>query len=334
MNKNVTGNQIYRLPAAWEPQDAMLLVWPGEQAIAVSEDIVELYEALVAVLIDYADVILVAPINQFDEIKERLVLMEVPIEYVYFYDASATDTKLSSINVRDYGPFIIESENEFILAANQNSFVDSLYKQQAFPCVVLDDQAVSLSWSGIESDGGENLLVNVKKLYEKNSEFSADHIDEFFQNNIANNNIIRIESQFAELDIIRLCPGNKLIYLDCDEKNSLYYEPVQNLKNSLIEQMSLSEKKLELIPLPWGGVLTNDDGIEYSANYSQFVVINEAVLVPLFDLPSDEDAMEIISQVFPGFDILGFPSSSLAVLNTSLLRVTQSIPEGVLEPLS
>jgi agmatine deiminase len=333
MNKNVTEDVIYRLPAAWEPQDAMLLVWPDKQAIAVSEDIVELYEALVAVLVDYADVILVAPINQFDEIKERLALMEVPIEYVYFYDVGETDTKPFSINVRDYGPFIVEAENEFILATNQNSFVDSLHKQQAFPCTVFENQAVSLSWSNIESDGGENLLVNVKKLCDQNPGLLAIDLEEFFLNKIANNNVIRIESQFAEMGILRLCPGNKLIYLDCDEKTSSHYEAVQNFKNNLIQQMDSSENKLELVPLPWGGILINDDGIEYLANYSQFVVINEAVLVPLFDLPSDEEAMEIISQVFPGFDILGFPSSSLAVLKTSLLRVTQPIPEGVLEPL-
>lgn len=328
MNDKVTENKPYRLAACWEPQDAMLLVWPSQDEIAISEDIVELYEALVTVLVDYADVILIAAANEFDAIKERLVLMEVPIEYVYFYDVAST-----SINVREYGPFVVESENQFTLWAKKKSFSEILYTQKALPCAVLENQAVQLSLNDIESDGGENLLVNLQQLRERNPDLSVASIKEFVQDKIYNNNIIWVDHQLTDTNIVRLCPDNKLVYLDCDEINSSYYEPIQNLKHNLIQRIETIEKNIELISLPWAGIITNDDGVEYLANYSQFVVINEAVLVPLFDLPSDEDAMEVISQIFPGFDILGFPSSSLAILKTSLLKVTQSIPEGVLEPL-
>ena len=327
MNEIVTKNK-YRVPASWEPQDAILLVWPNEREIAASEDIIELYEALATLLIDYADVIVVAPGNQLDAIKERLVLMDAPVEYVYFYD-----TQSASINVRDYGPFIVESENGFVLLFKQNEFAEALYSKQAFPCAALESQLVELSWNAIESDGGENLLINLRPLCEQNPGLSVDDIKEYVQNKMYNNNIIWIESQLMDTNIVRLCPGNKLVYLDCDEQNSVYYQPIQNLKNNVIQQIETAAKNIEFIPLPWGGVITYDDNVEYVANYSQFVVINEALLVPLFDLPSDEDAMEVISELFPGFDILGFPSSSLALLNSSLLKINQPIPEGVLEPL-
>jgi agmatine deiminase len=332
MNKNVTEDVIYRLPAAWEPQDAMLLVWPNEQAIAVSEEILELYEALVTVLVDYADVIVVASTNQFDAIKERLALMEVPIEYVYFYDAAAMDKKLSSFNVRDYGPFVVEAENQFVLLAKSKSFSEMLYLQGAMPCVLLQNQDIQFTNDAIESDGGDNLLVNIQILCDRNSGFSVEKLKEYLEQKIAVKNILWLDNPSALTNMIRLCPNNKLVMLDCDEEQSPYYEPMQKLKTNLIQQMQVSGNSLELIFLPWAGVVSCD-GIEYLADYSQFVVINEAVLVPLFDLPSDEDAMEVISQLFPGFDILGFPSISLAVLKTGLVRVTHSIPEGVLEPL-
>jgi agmatine deiminase len=327
MNKNLKDHETYRLPAAWEPQDAMLLVWPDQKDTAFSDDIVELYEALVTVLVDYTDVVLVAPANQFEEIKERLVLMEVPIEYVYFYDLPAP-----SISLHHYGPYIVEAENKFILLAKSKSFSEMLYLQDAMPCVLLQKQSIQLSHEAMESDGGENLLVNIQILCDQNPEFSVDTIKEYVQQKISVKNILWIDNQSTITNIIRLCPGNKLVMLDCDEDQSPYYQPIQKLKTNLVQQMQASGIYLELIFLPWAGVVSHD-GFECLADYSQFVVINEAVLVPLFDLPSDEDAMEVMSQLFPGFDILGFPSISLAVLKTGLARVTHSIPEGVLEPL-
>ncbi len=97
--------------------------------------------------------------------------------------------------------------------------------------------------------------------------------------------------------------------------------------------MDKLKQPMNLIPLPWGGVIEDDNGVECLVDYSQFIVVNEAVLVPLFDVPSDEDAMEILSQVFPGFEILGFPSMVLTGIKSSLLKITLSVAEGVLEPL-
>ncbi len=327
MNKPTQDNLTFRLPATWEPQDAIVLVWPGKQDQDISEDILELYEALITVLIDYADVVVIAPTDQIESIKERLVLMEVPTEYVYFYDIP-----VPSINLHSYGPFIVESENQFFILATKGSFSESLYMQKAMPCAHLQHHNIHLSSDAIESDGGANLLVNLQRLCDYNPELTKEDIKKYIQQKIDAENILWVEELLDTNSFIRLCPGNKLVILDCDEKNSFYYEPIQNCKKQLLQQISTSGKAIELVSLPWAGVLSCD-GIDYLADYSQFVVINEAVLVPLFDLPSDEDAMEIISEIFPGFDILGFPSISLAILKMSLAKVTQSIPEGVLEPL-
>jgi agmatine deiminase len=58
--------------------------------------------------------------------------------------------------------------------------------------------------------------------------------------------------------------------------------------------------------------------------------VNGAVLVPIYDLPSDEDALEVIATAFPGYEILGIPCMALIERGGSLHCVTMQIPEGVL----
>jgi agmatine deiminase len=66
-----------RLPAEWEPQDAVMLTWPHKNSPWdwILDDVVELYEALATVICDYADVIIAVPETQVDEVRARLEAM-------------------------------------------------------------------------------------------------------------------------------------------------------------------------------------------------------------------------------------------------------------------
>jgi agmatine deiminase len=85
-----------------------------------------------------------------------------------------------------------------------------------------------------------------------------------------------------------------------------------------------------LLPLPWPGEKFGDGDTRLPASYANFLVVNEAVLVPIYDALSDEDALEVISQAFPGFEIMGIPCSILIERGGSLHCITMQLPEGVL----
>src|SRR5690625_7131532 len=61
-----------RLPAEWEPQDAVMLTWPHRDSDWAPhlDDVTQLYEALVAVIVDYADVIIVVPEGELEAIRK------------------------------------------------------------------------------------------------------------------------------------------------------------------------------------------------------------------------------------------------------------------------
>jgi agmatine deiminase len=47
----------------------------------------------------------------------------------------------------------------------------------------------------------------------------------------------------------------------------------------------------------------------------------------------DEDALEVVSRAFPGYEIFGIPCLSLIERGGSLHCITMQLPEGVLEEI-
>lgn len=321
----------FRFPAPWEPQDAVLLVWPDVNTSGQIhvEDVEELYEALIALLVDYVDIILVVPGGKTDPVKERLILMDVPIEYVYFYEGFQ-----HSINIRDFGPFIVESASGFVvLNGLDDGFTADLFSRNAFPCSKLEKNNLYLSWSDIESNGNELILVDMKQLLQKNPSSTESSIKNFLLGNTSAVELLSFDEDISTAPgFVRLGLLNQLLFLHCDDSASSYYDSSKKRLESMHRMNQQLESPMELVSLPWS-IFVTDEGTEWIADYSQFIVVNETVLVPIFDLPTDDEAMEIISQSFPGFDIFGFPSRSLAQINTGLFRIIQPVPEGVLEPL-
>jgi len=330
MYKNSSESKIYRFPASWEPKDAILLVWPDAEAISIADEIEELYEALISVLVDYADIIIATTAEQIEQIKNRLIRMEVCLDYVSFCESNH-----ASINIGEIGPFIVEEGNQFIaLATESNIFVPSLFEQKNLPCAELEKSKVHLSWKGVESDGQDVLLINLSEIRKTNSQLFPADIQEFFKIYSSQKNILVMNDELssADLGLIRLSPDNQLLYLDCDNPSDSKYALFKQRSDSLNQLIEAHGNKLTLSGLPCEN-FKGEDGLEYLADYSQFIVINEAVLVPMYELPTDEDAMDIISQAYAGFDIFGFPSRILSPLKTGLFTITQTIPEGVQEPL-
>lgn len=69
-------------------------------------------------------------------------------------------------------------------------------------------------------------------------------------------------------------------------------------------------RELEVFDLPMPPpVFAGQDRLP--ASYANFYVANAAVLVPVFDAPSDQEAIDVLRPLFPGREIVGIPSRSL-----------------------
>jgi agmatine deiminase len=86
-----------------------------------------------------------------------------------------------------------------------------------------------------------------------------------------------------------------------------------------------------LIPLPWPAAKFDEEGTRLPATYANFLVINDAVLVPTYQDPNDAAALVAVGQAFPDRAIIGIDCLPLILQHGSLHCVTMQLPRGVLQ---
>lgn len=343
-----------RLPAEWEPQDAVILTWPHKDTAWnwILEDVTELYEALTTVIVDYADVIIALPSNMIEEVYARLDMMGAPMDYIYLYPCDSDDTW-----TRDHGPITVETAQGFQLLDFQfngwgnkfphqkdNQISQQLFAQKAFPYASIEVQDWVLEGGSIESDGQGTLLSTSKCLLNKNrnSDLNKEEIEKRLKTTFGARKINWLDHGYLAGDdtdshidtLARLCPNNTIVYTACDDEQDEHYIELKKMESQLKTFTNADNEPYRLLPLPWTGpVLGRDSDARLPSTYANFLIVNEAVLVPIYEMPMDEDALEVISQAFPGFEILGIPCTALIEQGGSLHCITMQIPEGVLEPL-
>jgi agmatine/peptidylarginine deiminase len=84
-----------------------------------------------------------------------------------------------------------------------------------------------------------------------------------------------------------------------------------------------------LIPLPLPEAKFSADGSRLPAGYANFLILNEAVLVPIYDDPADNIALERLHSCFPTREVIGINCSTLLQQYGSLHCVTMQLPQGI-----
>jgi agmatine deiminase len=343
-----------RLPAEWEPQDAVMLTWPHKNSPWdwILDDVVELYEALATVICDYADVVIAVPEAQLDEVRSRLEAMGAPLEYIHLYPCASNDTW-----ARDHGPLTVETPDGFKLLDFQfngwgskfphdldDQISRHLFAQNAFPHATIESQDWVLEGGSIETDGQGTLLTTSSCLLNKNRnpDLSKHDIETRLMAAFGVQKINWLDHGYLAGDdtdghidtLARLCPNNTIVYTACDDEQDEHYDELKKMEAQLQSFTNAKGEPYRLLPLPWAGEVLGDESDErLPSTYANFLVINEAVLVPIYGLPMDEDALEVVAQAFPGYEIFGIPCLSLIEQGGSLHCITMQIPEGVREQI-
>ena len=339
-----------RLPAEWEPQDAIFLTWPHKDTGWKSQldELEQLYEALVSVICDYADLVIALPEAAIDNVRDRLSAIDVPLEYVYFYPVQSNDTW-----ARDFGPISVQTGQGIKLldftfngwggkhsSDLDNSITKKLFGQGAFPSAQYEAIDFILEGGSIESDGNGTLLTTTSCLLNKNrnTHLSKEQIEQQLKSllgakkiNWVNSGYLAGDDTDGHIDILaRLCPRNTIVYTACDDEQDEHYTVLKQMETELKQMTDAEGRPYRLLALPWPGATFNDNDEPMPASYANFLIVNEAVLVPIYDALSDEDALDVISQAFPGYEIFGIPCLSLIERGGSLHCITMQLPEGVL----
>lgn len=309
-----------RLPAEWEPQDAVMLVWPQEG-------------------MDWEDCL--------DDARETFSNIRKTIErfqpVIWVDDLDSNDTWS-----RDIAPITIEEDGKPVLLDFQfngwggkypadldNTLSKRLHETGVFGNTELRPIDFILEGGSIESDGKGTLLTTTNCLLNKNRnpDLSKEKLESLLNELFGLKQILWLENGHLAGDdtdshidtLARLAPNKTILYVSCDDPADEHFEVFQSLEKEL-----QAFEGYHLLPLPWPEPKFVGKH-RLPATYANYLVINGAVLVPTYNDPADFQALETIGKAFPGREIIGIDCSTLIRQGGSLHCVTMQFPKGVMK---
>lgn len=336
-----------RLPAEWEDQDGVLLAWPHEKTdwAPMLDEVEAVYADIIRELTRFERVILI--VANIKAVTRKLSAAGIPLDRIRLHQAPTDDTW-----ARDFGPITVMEHGRPVLldftftgwgekfsALRDNAVTMSLVEQGVFlaPCETLD---LVLEGGGIESDGNGTLLTTTECLLNQNrnphlgqAEIEAELYRHFGVERILwlDHGYLAGDDTDAHIDTLaRFAPNDTIIYQACTEPDDEHYGVLQAMARDLQAFRSASGQPYRLLPLPWPCACYDEKGERLPATYANFLVINDAVLVPVYDDPADDKALAVISEAFPDRETIGINCWPLIRQHGSLHCVTMQLPRGVL----
>lgn len=336
-----------RLPAEWEPQDGILLAWPHADTdwqIQLPE-VQAVYTELIRQIVRFEKVLLVAPAPQ--EVQKQLTANGIDMARVTICSTDTNDTW-----TRDFGPLTVQVNNQPVLldfgfngwglkfAANLDNQVTRNLKQQAQLKPRMNTIGLILEGGSIESDGCGTIMTTRQCLLSpnRNPQLSEQDLQDAMQSLFGAQRVLWLEHGHLEGDdtdahidtLARFCPNNTIIYVACDDPADPHYEGLQQMEQELKQFTTADGTPYRLLALPWPEAKHDSEGNRLPASYANYLVINDAVLVPTYRDPVDNGALAMIALAFPGREIIGVDCLPLLEQHGSLHCITMQLPAGVL----
>jgi agmatine deiminase len=118
------------------------------------------------------------------------------------------------------------------------------------------------------------------------------------------------------------------MYVKCDEKSDEHYDALKKMEEELKALRDIDGEPFNLIALPMCEAVFYDDE-RLPATYANFLIINDAVLLPIYNDPHDTEAISICERAFKGREIIPIDCSVLIRQHGSLHCVTMQFPEDI-----
>jgi agmatine/peptidylarginine deiminase len=196
-----------------------------------------------------------------------------------------------------------------------------------------------LEGGAIESDGAGTLLTTSSCLLSKNRNpsLSKTQIEAQLKQYLGLERILWLDHGYlagddtdAHIDTLaRLCDAQTIAYVQCLDSSDEHFEALQAMEAQLKSFKTAEGQPYKLIPLPMADACYDGDGDRMPATYANFLICNSAVLVPVYGVEQDEQALETLRPIFPNREVIGINCLPLIQQHGSLHCVTMQYPVGV-----
>jgi len=341
------------MPAEWYPQSGVLLTWPHRHS-----DWANMLDEIEAVYLE-----IVLHISRFE--KVLVVAYDKPhlehiIQSIAQTDAVQTNCRFviyptNDTWTRDYGPITIFDNEKLVLLDFEfngwgkkfDASLDTKLTQTIYPKNIYGKNALEcfdfiLEGGSIESDGEGTLLTTSECLCSpmRNPAFSRQQIEELLLETLGGQRLLWLDNGYLAGDdtdshidtLARFTDAKTIVYVQCQHRDDEHYEALSAMEKELqfFTHMDGEPYRLFALPMPEAKYCP-EDGHRLPATYANFLIINSAVLVPVYDDPNDQQALDVLQQCFPQHEIVGINCLPIIRQHGSLHCITMQLPEGILD---
>lgn len=346
----------YVLPAEWHRQSAVQLTWPHEDTdwSPYLEDIVEVCLRLVKAIAGHERVIVaaqdVAGVTRL--IEQRIggeLMKNVIVCPCINNDTWARDhafITLESLEPADTTDHLLldfrfNGWGEKFPAEEDNRINSTLYNMGIFSGRRVDYDDFVLEGGSIESDGRGTVFTTSMCLLapHRNQPLGKAEIEAKLKDRLSADRVVWLDhgqligdDTDGHIDtIVRTAPDDTLVYVGCDDPNDEQYADFQALERQLSALRTADGSPFRLLKLPMPDAIY-DDGDRLPATYANYLIINDAVIVPVYGQAENEKAaVETISRAYPDREIICIDARVVIRQHGSLHCLTMQYPDGCLQ---
>lgn len=330
----------------WAEQSAVLLSWPQasvwQRQHAAAEQV---YCEIIAAVVRQQDVILChnSPENKA-RVSGLLAAQGIPAPRLHHYIVNNNDSW-----TRDYGPLAVQHNDQLQLIDFRfngwggkyryeldDTACRQLAEQQAFAGLPLVHSAFMLEGGSVESDGAGTLLTTSECLLSgtRNPDYSKMDIERTLAETLGINRILWLEhgaiigdDTDGHVDMLaRFCSADTIAYSICHDKNDAHYAELKAMENDLKAFRQADGHPYRLIELPLPAPILNTEGDRLPASYSNFLIMNRQVLLPVYDDPMDAVAIRHLQACFKDRQLIPINCRALIHQYGSLHCATMQLP--------
>ncbi|MEX2382939.1 MAG: agmatine deiminase family protein [Opitutales bacterium] len=313
----------FRMPAEWEKQEAVWFSWPVNRSTwpEIFESIPLAFAKMVAAVTRFEEVRINCPHRLQEIARGSLMEAKTDLERVRFFDHETDDAWC-----RDHGPIFLRNDMTGEVAVTDWQYNawggkyppfdnDNRIPEKIAAALGLRRFSIPVVLEGgsIEVDGQGQLLTTEACLLNpnRNPHLSRAQIEEVMAENLGvrhflwlRDGIVGDDTDGHIDDICRFFRPDALVAVREENPRDDNYRILKENEERLSSFRTAQGKPFELCFLPMPDPVWRDN-LRLPASYANYLVINDAVLVPAFRQPhKDGCAREILGHCFPGREIL------------------------------
>ena len=341
-----------RFPAEWEPQSGVMLSWPHQYSDWQTslEEIEPVYIHLCKAISEHELCLILCYDNAHrDHVLQALRANDVALSNCHTIVCQTNDTWC-----RDYAPistcmnshtalnnFVFDGWGEKYEAGLDNAVSTQLHALGIFNNIKMLHHDVVLEGGSVESNGAGTLLTTSHCLLKRHPDKDKATIEHLLGVTLGvqrtlwlDHGQISGDDTDSHIDnLARFVNEQTIVYATCEDNTHPDYHALQSMQQQLQDFRQPDGAAYRLIPLPLPEPV-KVAGEQLPASYVNFLIINDAVIVPLFNQPADTTAIAILQDCFPERHILGVDSRALIKQYGGIHCATMQFPKGFITPLN